>query len=98
MMKFKKKKALPQPQTLRLKDNHTWKAPDGYKIVMLERGVVSFNIPVSWHVAQLEPTFELNDLPPPDDNSRISVSFWCLPKGVDWSGLPLIPMLVEGMK
>lgn len=97
-MKFKKKKVLPQPKTLRLQDNHTWKAPDGYKIAMLDRGAVSFNIPESWVVGSLEPTFELNDLPPPDDNARISVSFWHLPKGVDWSGLPLVPMLNEGLK
>lgn len=92
--KFPQQPQLPQKQTLRLKDNHTWKAPDGYKIVVIERGLVSFNVPQSWHVAKLEP-FELNDKAPPNDDARLTTSFWRLPPGVDWSGLPLVPLLAK---
>jgi hypothetical protein len=93
-MKKRKHSQLPPPQKLRLQDNHSWTAPDGYKIAVLDRGAVSFNFPASWHLAKLEP-FELNDKQPPDDDARISVSFWRLPSGVDWSGLPLVDMLVK---
>lgn len=93
-----KRKRQPQYQkrTLRLKDSHTWKAPAGYKIVVLDRGVVSFNIPDTWIVAKTDP-FELNDAPPPNDNARVTVSFWRLPPGVDWSGLPLAPLLAQSI-
>jgi hypothetical protein len=92
-----KRKHKPQWQkkTLRLKDNHTWKAPKGYKIVVLDRGAVSFNIPEGWLVAKLEPNLELHDNPPPNDNARISVSFWRFGPGIDWTGLPLGPLLIQ---
>lgn len=96
MKKHKNKNAFKQ-KTLRLKDNHTWRAPEGFKIVVLDRGTVRFNIPESWHVATVDP-FELNDKPPPDDNARLSVSFWRLPKGVDWTGLPLSKMLTDAIQ
>ncbi len=86
-----------QKNTLRLKKNHNWKAPDGYKIVVLDRGAVSFNVPTAWIVANTEP-FEMHDQEPPDDNVRLTVSFWRLPPGVDWSGLPLDEMLEGGMQ
>jgi hypothetical protein len=82
-------------QTLRLKDNHTWKAPDGYKIVVIDRGAVSFNIPQSWLIAKFEPHLELNDNPPPNDNARVSVSFFNFGPGIDWTGLPLAPLLLK---
>jgi hypothetical protein len=95
-MSRKKRKPL-QKKVLRLADNHTWKAPDGYKIVVADRGAVSFNVPVGWHLAKLEP-LELYDREPPDDDARISVSYWRLPPDIDWSGLPLPEMLAEASK
>ncbi len=91
-----KKRNIPQKTTMSLKDNHTWKAPKGYKIVVLDRGVVSFNIPQSWVVANMEP-FELNDREPPDDDARISVSHWRFPPGIDWSALPLGDLLKQSI-
>jgi hypothetical protein len=85
-------------KSLRLKDNHTWKAPKGYKIVVLDRGAVSFNIPEGWLLAKLEPHVELHDNPPPDDNARLSVSFWRTPPGIDWTGLPLAPLLTQAVE
>lgn len=80
-------------QTLRLKDNHSWRAPKGYKIVVLDRGAVSFNVPENWIVEKTEP-FTMHDAAPPDDEARLTVSFWRNTPGIDWSGLPL-PELLE---
>jgi hypothetical protein len=95
-MKNKDKKLL-EAYSLRLKDNHTWKAPPGYKIIVLDRGAVSLNVPEGWLLAQLEP-LELHDQPPPNDNARLTLSFWRLPPGIDWSGLPLAQMLSDAVK
>lgn len=80
--------------TGRMRPNHTWKAPDGYKILVADRGAVSFNIPVKWHLDKFEP-LELYDKAPPDDNTRLSMTFWRLPPGVEWSGLPLDTLLLD---
>jgi hypothetical protein len=92
-MKSKNRKAFKKGR-LRLQDNHTWKAPDGYKIVVLDQGAVSFNVPAGWILAKMEP-LELHDNEPPDDNARLSVSFWRTPAGIDWSGLPLPQLLKQ---
>lgn len=81
-----------KPQTMTMKKNHTWKAPDGYKIVVADRGAVSFNVPSEWLLVKMEP-LELNDAEPPNDEARISMSFWRMPPGMDWSGLPLGELL-----
>lgn len=86
-MKYKK-------STLRMQDNHTWKAPKGYKIVVMDRGAVSFNVPEKWVMHKFEP-LEMYDKTPPNDNARLSVSFWRLPVGVDWSKLPLGELLLK---
>lgn len=100
-MKSKHKPNQPKPaikSTSRpLAANHSWKAPKGYKIMVLDRGTISFNIPQDWIVAKLEPV-EIHDGEPPNDNARISVSFWRLPPGVDWSGLPLPKLLMDSLK
>lgn len=93
----KKPNNLPKKQVMKLKDNHSWTAPQGHKIVVLDRGAVSFNIPESWHLEKLEP-LELYDKAPPDDNARLSVSFWRLPPGIDWSGLPLASLLTKSIE
>lgn len=97
MTKHNKKKSPFQSKTLRLADNHTWDAPKGYKILVAERGAVSFNIPQNWVIGKFEP-LEVNDKEPPNDNARISMSYWRLPPGIDWSGLPLVRMLSDSIK
>lgn len=89
-----KKKPSIQQKTLRMQDNHTWQAPKGYKIVVLDRGVVSFNVPHKWIVANMEP-FEMHDAKPPHDDARITVSYWRTMAGVDWHGLPLPILLAK---
>jgi hypothetical protein len=95
-LKHRHKKGFKK-STLRLADNHTWQVPKGYKIVVADRGAISFNIPASWFLAKMEP-LELYDHEPPKDDARITVSFWRLPPGVDWSGLPLSNMLTDATK
>jgi hypothetical protein len=93
MTKRRNKKKQWQKKTLRLKDTHSWQAPKGYKIVVLDRGAVSFNVPQGWIVVDTEP-FTMHDAEPPDDEARLTVSFWRTTPGIDWSGLPL-PQLLE---
>jgi hypothetical protein len=93
MMKHKKPSQYKKT-TLRMKDNHTWSAPKGYKILMIERGVLSFNIPVKWHLAKLEP-IELYNKPQPNDDCRLSVSFWRLNPAVNWGEFRLEQALFE---
>jgi hypothetical protein len=92
----KNRKPIPQ-KTLRMADNHTWKAPHGYKIFVIDRGAVSFNIPRDWVLHKIDPV-EIYDKAPPDDDARIMVTVWNLPPGVDWSGLPLAPMLMQSIE
>lgn len=78
--------------TLPLAKNHSWVAPPGYKILVIDRGAVSFNIADDWILKQMEP-LELHDAEPPNDEARIMVSHWHLPPDVDWTGLPLASLL-----
>jgi hypothetical protein len=93
--KKKRPPQLPHVKTMRMKDNHTWNAPNGYKIVVADRGAVSFNVPASWILAKMEPNLELNDKTPPDDNARLSMSFWQTRPGINWTELPLVPLLLQ---
>jgi hypothetical protein len=92
----KKQPPRMQKSVLRLQKNHTWKAPSGYKILVVERGLLSFNFPEKWILKKMDP-IEIHDGEPPDDNARLMVSFWRLPPGVDWTGLPLAPMLEQSV-
>jgi hypothetical protein len=83
--------------TAHLAANHNWKAPDGYKIVVIDRGAASFNIPHNWVVTELEP-FTVRDKMPPDDKAGLQVTIWHMPPNVDWSGLPLAPLLLSAIK
>jgi hypothetical protein len=85
-----------QKSEMRLADNHTWSAPKGYTIFVADRGAVSFNFPETWLLKKFEP-IEIHDGEPPNDNARISMSFWRTPPGVDWTGLPLAPMLRQAV-
>ena len=97
-MSKKKQSPLPPQQTYRLKENHSWKAPAGFKVVVLDRGAVSFNIPEKWFVAKMEPTFEMHNAAPPDDDARLSVTFFRTQPGIDWTGLPVDALLLNSMK
>ena len=97
-MSKKKQQPLPTPKTFKLKENHSWSAPAGFKIVVLDRGAVSFNMPEKWFVAKLEPTFEMHNAAPPDDDARLSVTFFRTQPGIDWKGLPVEALLLHSLK
>jgi hypothetical protein len=82
--------------TLRLSDKHSWTAPDGYKIMVIDRGAASFNIPGDWLIKKFDP-LEIHDADPPNDKARLMVTIWRFPPGIDWTGLPLAPMLMQAV-
>jgi hypothetical protein len=94
-MKQQKRGRIEPYKRMKMAENHSWEAPDGYKIMVIDRGAVSFNFPENWIVAKLEPHLELHDAEPPDDEARLSVSFWRTPPGIDWTDLPLAPLLAK---
>ncbi|MEN3334724.1 MAG: hypothetical protein V7641_4089 [Blastocatellia bacterium] len=79
--------------TYKLKKNHTWKAPDGYRIFVADRGAVRFNIPDGWVIEPDADSIKFYDAKPPDDNCRLACSYLRLPSHIDWSGLPLSQMI-----
>lgn len=89
---------IPKPRqykhvaTLPLHDKHTWTAPEGYKILMVDRGLVSFNLPADWYIHAMDP-FDIRDKAPPDETCHLQATLYRAPAGVDWSGLPLISLM-----
>jgi hypothetical protein len=81
-----------RPQSLKLKPHHTWKAPDGYRIFVADRGAVRFNFPQDWVIVMTPDAPHLYDRQPPDDDCRLACSYLRIPK-IDWSGLPLAELI-----
>jgi len=90
---MKKRKPKFTERVLKLKDNHTWQAPPGHKIIILDRGALRFNYPASWHVEPDTDAIKLYDVAPPDDNVRLSVSLIHHAPNIDWKELPLDALL-----
>lgn len=82
-------------QTLKMKDNHTWKAPDGYIIIVVDRGALRFNVPKTWHTEMENNQLRIYDAKPPADEAGLIVTIFHLPPGVDWTGLPLDTLLEQ---
>lgn len=85
-----------KPIVMKLADNHSWSAPDGFKIVVMERGAALFNVPQAWVVTDFEP-FTVRDAPVPKDIMGVQVSILQMPRGIDWSALPLANLLKQVM-
>jgi hypothetical protein len=78
----------------RLPDNSSWKCPDGYRILVLDRGAVRINIPDKWEVVPGDDgSIKVYDAPPPKDDCVLAVSYLRLPPGIDWTDLPLSQLL-----
>ncbi len=77
---------------VRLHSHHGWRARPGCKIFVADRGAVRFDYPQNWFVLRDEGCITLCDKEPPDDISRLSVSYQRLPP-IDWSGLPIVALL-----
>lgn len=90
---------IPKPKTwtkttLPMKPGHTWKAPDGYKIVVADRGLVSFSIPSEWTIQGFEP-LDIRDKEPPDETCHLVATIFRTPPGVDWTELPLTGLMKQ---
>jgi hypothetical protein len=77
-----------QEAVLKLQEGHTWKCKPGYKIFVLDKGVLRFDVPEDWAMEPGESSVRFYDRKPPDDNCRLEVSLLRHPQ-VDWSQLPL---------
>ncbi len=81
-------------QTLKLQKNHRWKAKPGYRICVIGRGAVRFDIPQGWIMEPDAASIKFYDGAPPDDNCRLEASYNVIPS-IDWSGFPLEQLLKE---
>jgi hypothetical protein len=61
-------------RTDRLVRNHGWRAQPGYKIVVLDRGAVRFEVPDPWVVEPAQDCVKAFDKQPPDDECVLAVS------------------------
>src|SRR2546425_5798922 len=80
-----------------LRWGHGWRARPGCKIFVADRGAVRFDYPQDWILAPDEDSVKLYDKEPPDDGSRLAISYLRLPP-VDWSGLPVAALVEAGMQ
>ena len=76
---------------LKLPATHGWKAQPGNAVLVLERGLLSFEYPKTWHLVPGKTT-ELYDAAPPADEARLQISLFPLRPDVDWSGFPFKTM------
>lgn len=67
---------------------HAWRPRPGCKIFVAGRGAVRFDYPGEWVVIPDEDSIKLLDQEPPDDESRLAVSYLNL-QPIDWSTLAL---------
>lgn len=68
-------------QTLKLKENHGWRAKPGYKIFVADRGAVRFDIPQEWIMDPGKDSIKFHDRTPPDDDCLLQVSVLHLSPG-----------------
>ena len=66
-------------ETLKLKDNHTWKCKPGYSICVIDRGLVRFDYPKHWILQPEEGAVHLHDRPPSVESCDLVVSIFHLP-------------------
>ena len=68
-------------QTLKLKDNHTWKCRPGWCICVLDRGLVRFDYPAHWILEPDEDsgTIHLHDRKPSLESCDLGVSIYRIP-------------------
>ena len=84
-------------EELRLHARHKWRAKAGCKIFVADRGAVRFDYPEMWVVIPDEDSIKFHDKPPPDDDSRLAVSYLRLPH-IDWSGVALAGLIETAMQ
>jgi hypothetical protein len=77
---------------LKLQEGHTWKCKPGYKIFVLDQGVLRFDVPEDWVMELGKTSVKFYDRQPPDDKCRLEVSLLLHPR-INLSGLPLDQLL-----
>ncbi len=86
-------------QSLRLRQNHNWKAKRNYQIIVVDRGAIRFDVPKEWVVsletdeASGRTTVKVTDRAEPDDDCRLQVTVMYLPPGIDYTELSVTEML-----
>lgn len=86
-------------RTLRMRQDHHWKAKPGYTIFVANAGEVRFDIPESWIILPgKDAAIEIRDQQPPDDDCLLQVSVMRLNPEIDWSSLPLAQLFEEATK
>lgn len=80
-------------KTLRLKDDHQWKATPGYNVFVADRGAVRFDFPQDWVVIPGEDSIRFYDKQPPDDDCLLQVSVTRINPQIDLTGLPMGELL-----
>jgi hypothetical protein len=76
---------------------HGWRARPGCKIFVADHGAVRLDYPQEWTVAPDEGGVKFYDREPPDDSSRLEISYMRLPP-VDWSGLSVATLVEAGLR
>lgn len=84
-------------KSLRMDEDHTWRARPDHKIFVADRGAVRFDIPADWVVVTDEKGLRLHDRQPPDDSCVLELTVFYLPPGIDWDDLPLATMLAQAV-
>jgi hypothetical protein len=85
-------------QTVKLKENHTWRSKPGYNIFVVDRGAVQMYYPERWVVKPASDCIKFHDREPPDENCVLGLSYLRLPPHIDYSGLPLSQLLQTATK
>ena len=81
---------------LQLRPDHLWRARPGSKIFVADRGAVRLDFPETWVVIPTaEGSIKFHDKQPPDDDCTLQLTVIHLSPDVDWTGLPLAPMLED---
>jgi hypothetical protein len=81
---------------LKLKDGHTWRCKPGWKICVLDRGALRFDVPQDWVMKADESSVKFCDRQPPDDSCCLEISLLHHSQ-MDWSGLPLDQLLRDSV-
>ncbi len=84
-------------QVLTLARHHNWAAQPGHKILILDRGAVSFEYPASWVVTPAEDCVKVFDREPPGDECTLAVSYLKIPV-MDWSELPVTSLVQAALE
>jgi hypothetical protein len=88
---------MPPVEDITLKPGHAWRARPGCTVFVAERGAVRFDYPRQWVAVPDETSISFYDGEPPDDDSRLTVSFMRLP-ATNWGALKMESLLESALQ